>query len=505
MNSRKGVKNLFWGMLSQIITIGFGIIIPRLVLVHLGSESNGLLNSVGSILRYMGLLEAGVGTATLQALYKPFAENDHNSVNRVMAATHYFYKRTGYIYLGIVVILSIGYTAVIDTTIPKLYVVLVVLIAGLSGVLSYFFQGKFKIFLAAEGKGYVVTNIVTITSVGVSITKVIVLLVSANIVLIQTVYFVFNLIQMLLMAWYMKKHYPWLDMSVKPDFDAISQKNAVLVHQVTELIFNNTDVIILSIFTTLKSVSVYSMYAMIYGMVKAVAVTLSDSFLYMLGQSYHDQKRFKRLHSVYEVYNMAFTFALFCITYLLMLPFLRLYTSGVNDINYIDAKILFLFTLFYLLANGRKSSQVIINVAQHFEKTKWRAVAEAVINLSVSIVMTIKFGVYGVLLGTVAALLYRTNDMIIYASRLIHRSALITYKRWFIDAAIFVGMVKVLSLWKWDTSSYFRLVIYGSVLSIIIIPVFVGVVSLTEHEAFSDVIRYLKRRIKKSSGTKAEK
>lgn len=172
----KGVKNIIWGLAAQIITIGLGIIIPRLVLTNLGSEANGLLNSVSSILTYMSLLEAGVGTATLQALYKPIGEDNKAEINSIMSATHYFYKRTGYIYLGIVIILSIGYALVVQSTISRIYIFLVVIISGLSGVMSYFFQGKYKILLAAEGKGYIATNIATIATVGVSLSKAFVLI-----------------------------------------------------------------------------------------------------------------------------------------------------------------------------------------------------------------------------------------------------------------------------------------------------------------------------------------
>ena len=132
----KGIKNLIFGLLAQFVTISLGIIIPRLTLVNLGSESNGLLNSVSNILTYMSLLEAGVGTATLQALYKPFSLDDKKSINRIMAATNYFYKRTGTIYLLIVIAMSIGYTAFIKTSISKLSVFFVVLLSGLSGAIS---------------------------------------------------------------------------------------------------------------------------------------------------------------------------------------------------------------------------------------------------------------------------------------------------------------------------------------------------------------------------------
>jgi len=501
VNSSKGLKNILYGLIAQVITIGMGIIIPRLVLVNLGSESNGLLNSVSNILTYMSLLEAGVGTATLQALYKPIAEEDKNSVSSIMAATHYFYKRTGYIYFVIVVVLSIVYTLFVKTTLSRIYIFLVVLLAGLSGVLSYFFQGKYKILLAAEGKGYISTNITTITTVGTSLVKALILMVGGNVVAIQATYFVFNLIQMIFFSVYIYKNYRWLDLKVTPRFEAISQKNAVLVHQITELIFNNTDVIILTVFTSLSTVSVYSMYAMIFGMVKSVTVTLSDSFLYVLGQSFEDKEKFVRMHNIYEVFNMAFTFALFCIAGILILPFLSLYTEGVNDINYVDKYVAVLFILFYLLANGRKSSQIVINIAQHFEKTKWRAVTEATINIFVSILFTYKFGIYGVLLGTVAALVYRANDVIIYAARLMERSPLVTYKRWGANFVIFVAIMWIASVFEMNLSNYWYLCIYGVVLCLTIIPVFVIINSLLEPDtaryAFGILKNMLSGKVKK--------
>ena len=67
MDKSRGLKNIVFGIAAQVITIILGIMIPRLVLVNLGSESNGLLSSVGNALIYMSLLEEGVGTATIQA------------------------------------------------------------------------------------------------------------------------------------------------------------------------------------------------------------------------------------------------------------------------------------------------------------------------------------------------------------------------------------------------------------------------------------------------------
>lgn len=482
MDKTRGIKNIVFGLFSQILTIGLGVIIPRLVLVNLGSEANGLLSAIGSVLTYMSLLEAGVGMATIQALYKPIAEQDRESVSAVMSATHYFYRRTGYIYLTLVLLIAVGFTGLIDTTIPRTHVFLVVLMSGLSGVLSYFFQGKFRLLLAAEGKTYVVTNITTITSVGVSILKAVVLFSGGNVVEVQSVYFFFNLVQLAFFMLYMKRHYGWVQYNAKPDFEAIAQKNAVLVHQITGLIFNNTDVLVLTVFTSLKSVSVYSMYAMIYGMVKAVTVNLSDGFIYALGQTFHDRQRFIKLFDVYEVYKMAVTTAVFCITRILMLPFLALYTKGVTDINYIDPYINWLFAAFYLLHNGRQSSGNLIDIAQRFENTKWRSVLEAVINITVSVALTYRLGIYGVLMGTIAALLYRTNDMIIYAAGILGRSPWITYRRWIVNLGLFALVSYIASCIHLGTDNYIRMFVLGIVLCLTVIPLFVVVNSLFETE-----------------------
>ena len=57
-----------------------------------------------------------------------------------------------------------------------------------------------------------------------------------------------------------------------------------------------------------------------------------------------------------------------------------------------------------------------INYAGHFKLTTPQSIIETVINLVVSIIGVQFWGIYGVLLGTIIALFYRTNDIIIYAN-----------------------------------------------------------------------------------------
>ena len=53
MKFKRGLYNIVFGFGTQIIILAMGIIVPRLILVGYGSETNGLLNTVKQIYNYI--------------------------------------------------------------------------------------------------------------------------------------------------------------------------------------------------------------------------------------------------------------------------------------------------------------------------------------------------------------------------------------------------------------------------------------------------------------------
>ena len=51
-------------LLLQVIVLLSGLILPRFILEAYGSSVNGMITSVNQFLTYLGLAEAGVGTAS---------------------------------------------------------------------------------------------------------------------------------------------------------------------------------------------------------------------------------------------------------------------------------------------------------------------------------------------------------------------------------------------------------------------------------------------------------
>lgn len=505
MGKHKSINNIISGFAGQIITIALGIVIPRLVLLNIGSEANGLLSTVTQIFTYFALLEAGVGNAALQALYGPIGSQDTEQSNRILAATQFYYKRTGLIYLAGVLTVGFLFPIIVHSSFSYQTVFLVTILGGLGGVVRYFTQAKYLMLIKADGRNYAETNISTVINILISVTKIILLCAGCNVVVIQTMYFGYSVLTSFVYVAYVRKSYPWLNLKVTPDLQALSKRNSAFIHQVSAMIFNSTDMLVLSLAENLKIVSVYGLYTTLFSMVSTAIGTINGSVQYLLGQSFCNKqlKIYLRIHDVFETYNMAMVSSLYCVAGIFILPFLKLYTAGVQDINYIDPILPYLFIAVYLLNNGRESSNMVIKFAGHFKQTQWRSVLEAVINLTVSLLAVHFYGIYGVLAGTIAALLYRTNDMIIYANKkILKRSPWKTYRRWFVNLAMFV-MLTLLSRLIFAhiaLNTYPRIILWAAVTCIVVIPLFFSVASLLDRESCHYAKEFLSPYTKKVWG-----
>ncbi|MFB7142911.1 sugar isomerase, partial [Gottfriedia sp. NPDC056225] len=214
MKAKRSIFNIVFGLLSQLISMGLGLVIPRLFLLNYGSENNGLVSSITQIIVYMSLFEAGVGAASLQALYKPIVKNDKQGISSILSATSIYYKRTGYYYFIAVILLALIYPAIVESSLNKLTVIVVVLFTGIPGAINYYFQGKYRIFLSAEGKDYINASILTGVNILNNIFKIVLLLNGFDIVAVQASYLATTFIQIVIYQIYFKNNYQWINLKV---------------------------------------------------------------------------------------------------------------------------------------------------------------------------------------------------------------------------------------------------------------------------------------------------
>ena len=374
-NKQKSKRILIVGIISQAVTLALGILLPRLLIGGFGSDINGLLASIKQIFVYVALLEAGVGTAALQALYAPIAADDRQKASEIMAATNHYFRRTGILYALAVIALAFAYPFLFNITLNYWMVVWIIILQGSAGVIRYFYQGKLVILLRVDGRSYVTTNIQTIVTIVSYTAQIVLIVLGFSIITVMIAYFITNLGQMLYVTWYVKRHYAWLDMSVKPDFKALGQSKFVIVHQLSGLVFNNTDMIVLTYFCGLNVVSVFALYNLIFNSIGTIIDTLCSSVEFVLGQAYNsDMHRFMRLQESYETYYIGIAFAFFTVALIMVPSFMQIYAGKFTDADYTNALLPYLFTAVNILLYARRTSSQIINFAGAFRQTQWRSV-----------------------------------------------------------------------------------------------------------------------------------
>ena len=507
---KKGTKNIITGIVGQLLILLVGIVVPRFVISNYGDESNGLISAIGQLFTYLGLIEAGVGQSSLQALYKPVTENNHHEISRIINATKQMFGKLTIGYGVIVILFALIYPFMISINSHEtisfmgstyLAVFLLVFFQGLSNAVGFYYSATIKQLLTADGCNYIIVNITTAIRLATSILRVLLMNLQVNIVTLQFVYVVMAVVEAVFYQKIIKSKYHWLEDSVDPDFDALIQRKSFVVHETANVIFNSTDVLLLSLFCSLSTASIYSVYSLVFNALATLISQVHSGCFYILGQQYSQSKtRYVNVHDVYDTLYMAFVFSLMTTAYIMILPFIQLYTSDVTDVIYVDAWLPMLFTLIQLLSCCRITSSNLIKLAGHARKTVYRAIAEATINLIVSIILVQFIGIYGVLLGTITALLYRTNDMIIYANKkIIKRSCKKTYKivlSNFILFAIFVLGAKYIPMNFIDNYIVFFAV--AALICLIAVVLFFTVALFFNEEARRFVVSVF-RRIKHRS------
>ncbi|MBR7117515.1 MAG: hypothetical protein IKC87_07405 [Clostridia bacterium] len=489
-------KNMIMSLVSRIVTLITGLIIQREILLAYGSVLNGLTSSISQVMSYLILLEAGLGTASIQALYAPLADEDWDKVSGILSATKSQYKKIAGIFILLLLVVSAVLPFAVIDEVEYGVAALLTLVTGGSYVLSYIVGGKYKAILNSDRKVYVLYTLEVISVVLSCILRVIALHLGFDIVTVQIINLATILIKNVGYVIYVKHRYKNVDHNAAPDMPSISKRKNVIVHSIAGVVVNHTDIMILTLFASMSVVSVYSIYNLVFAQFSILfQTTLGSALQGNLGRLYNkDKEQFKQHFSLYETIFTVLLFIISSISIIMILPFVKLYTSGVNDADYIDFWLPLLFTLIFLMNTIRVPTITAINVAGAFEETQRDALIEAIINLVVSITLfAIGLGIYGLLIGTVVSFLYRTTTSIVYAYKnIIERSAKNLIRTIIVNSSVFIALYVVLAIIApVNVTSWFGWILGAVIVSVICIASF-GISNLifnykTVKNTFSDV------------------
>lgn len=446
MNRTQKLKmNASVSLLSRIVIIISGLILPRLILTNYGSETNGLVNSIAQFLGIIAFLDLGVGAVVKSALYHPLAKKDNKQMSSVLTAAKNYFKRIAYILIIHVLILIVFYPLLVDSTYGYLSTALLIISMSISYFGQYYFGIVNELLLSANQQDYVQLGSEIVVVILNFIVSVFLINQGETIEIVKLGSGLVFMIRPVLLSYYVKRNFN-IDYDMKDEEESLPQRWSGMGQHIAYSIQNGTDVVVLTLFSTLENISVYSVYNMIVLAIKMLVSSLTTGIQSFFGDLYANDE-IGLLNNYFDKIEWIVhtgVIYLYGMTAVLINSFVMLYTTGVEDISYEVPLFSLLLVLASLADSLRTPYQSMILSAGHFKQTQMSSFIEAGLNIVISVLLVNQLGLVGVAVGTLVSMAYRTLYLVNYLSKnIVFRSINIFAKHFLVD---FISMTSIIGV-----------------------------------------------------------
>lgn len=490
----------------QLMHFVCGLILPRLFLLHFGSEYTGLASSITQFLNYITILQFGIAGATRFALYKALAEKDALGINGIVNATQNYMRKVALVLLAYIGVLAVVYPYIAETAIPPFEVFLLVLIVGASSFAQYFFGITYQILLTADQRLYIYNIIITVATILNTVLAVVLMKMGCNIHLVKLGSAVVFVLSPIILSMYVRRNYK-LDKNVPPDKSYLRNRWDVMWHSIANIVHDGTDLVVLTVFTNVKYVAVYTVhYLVVNGLFQVFSVftnSLEAAFGNMFAKGEH--KTAYRNFELYEFFVACFISVVFSCAFVLIVPFVQVYTAGVTDVDYTMPAFAAVVVIAQMVMCIRQPYLTVVCAAGHYKQTRNGAIAEAVINLIISIVLTKFFGIIGVAIGTLIANLFRTLQFAVYLDGNILKrpfSKLLKIALWIGVNVVFVCLISQFVLRMIAINSWLTWLLAGVICGVIALVVTLGMALICYRRWLQDLLRVTMRLLTRGKNRK---
>ncbi len=198
--------------------------------------------------------------------------------------------------------------------------------------------------------------------------------------------------------------------------EALDKRWDSLILQVLGVASTATPVVVTSLMLGFREASVFVVYNMVFVSVLALLTTFSNGLSAMFGDLLV-RKELDILQKAYRQYEYLYyalvTWGYSCAAILIM-PFMKVYTTRFTDAEYIRPVIAALFVAVGIISNIKTPQGMLVISAGLYKETKLQSLIQAVIIVVFSVALAPFLGIAGVLIGSILSNLYRDIDLIFY-------------------------------------------------------------------------------------------
>lgn len=399
------VKNLKFAAVSELVLAVLKFVSRRVFVLLLGKEYLGVSGLFTDILSMLSLAELGFSVSITYSLYQPVAQGNTTLIKSLMQ----LYRRVYRSVFVIVLAAGLSLTPFLDffvkempENIPNISLIYVLNVVNAS--VSYLFAYKSTLLFVYQKK-YIDSLIRTAVSVIAAVAQIGVLLITGNYVFYLFIAIGAALTQNVLISVKTDRLYPYLketDISPLPVeilHDIRRNVGAMILHRIGAVAIFSTDNILISKFVGIGTTGLYSNYVMIRGFLNVMVNALFNAITPALGNlnatetEQNRQAAFRRLN-----FFSAWLFGWMSICLLWLYdPFIRIWLGR----NYLLPRPVVLIIVINFYVNSMRIPVANTkSVMGLFWDERYKSILEPPLNLAVSILLAQRWGIFGILAGT---------------------------------------------------------------------------------------------------------
>lgn len=429
-------------LLYQVIVLVCGFILPKLIIENYGSSVNGLISSITQFLGIIALCEMGMGAVVPASLYKPLADKNDDEISKVIVSSERFYRRIAVFMLVYVLLMTFFYPLIVERF-SFYYTTLLIVIIASSSFAQYFFGISYSLLITADQRQYISYFVNGGTLIINLIISFVLIRMGCSIHIVKLLSAVIFLMRPLCYTFYVKQHYN-LNKQITYDREPIKQKWNGVAQHLAYTVQEKAGFILLSVMSTLEIVSVYSVYFLITEGIRAFVYSVTSGLTSYLGNIFAKGEKNTLLSSFGKIeWSLhTITIVVYSSAAVLILPFVSIYTKGINDANYLVSVFPYLMCAVIGVRCLQLPYIIVVQAAGHFKETQKSAIIEPVINITISVLLINEYNIIGVAIGMLVSIIYRMMYLSLYlTTHILFTSKLLLLKRLVVDVILVVAIV----------------------------------------------------------------
>lgn len=406
--TKNTVRSIGAGVLNRIINIILPFFTRTALLYIMGTKYLGLSSLFSSILSFLSLTELGIGAAMVYSMYKPIAEDDHETVCALLNLYRKLYRIIGAVVLLVGMSIMPFLDDLIKDEIPSdvnLYILYAIYL--FNAVLSYWLFAYKNALLQAHQRNDVNSNIASVI-VPVSYAVMLgALFLTKNYYAYVIWLPVFTVITNLIRSAYVDKQFPYL----KPKGEISKELKRSITKKVTALIgtklntvvLNAADNLVMSAFLGLTMIAVYGNYHYIMSSITGFLGIIYAAMTAGLGNSLQTETVEKNYRDFTKLSFMNSWIVGWCTVCLACLyqPFMEIWVGEELMFPYFVVLEICLYFYIYMI---RKIPVVYKDAAGIWWEDRFRPYVCMVVNVVLNITLVQVIGISGIILSTVFSL-----------------------------------------------------------------------------------------------------